>query len=203
MNSVFSFAAHLVAADSFLILEFYFHHRIVLHNTHTQPFNGPWSGTTQVGRYQKKHSHPSWSSDILYQLPPFTTIHSSLRAWQSFSATSLQVLFGLPLGLGPSTSYSMHFFTQSSSSFRSTSPYQRSLFCCNTNAMSSTPSLSLSSLLGSLPFSLTPHIHLTILISARWSATTFSYLTGQVSLPCNMLHTTSEKILSTINPWIR
>jgi len=38
----------------------------------------------------------------------------------------LQVLFGLPLGLGPSTSYSMHFFTQSSSSFRSTCPYQRS-----------------------------------------------------------------------------
>ena len=36
-------------------------------------------------------------------------------------------------------------------------------------------------------FSLTPHIHLTILISARWSATTFSFLTGQVSLPCNML----------------
>ena len=39
--------------------------------------------------------------------------------------------------------------------------------------MSSTPSLSLSSLLGSLSFSLTPHIHLTILISARWRATTF------------------------------
>ena len=64
------------------------------------------------------------------------------------------------LGLEPSTSYSMHFFTQSSSSFRSTYPYQRSLFCCNINAMSSTPSLSLSSLLGSLFFSLTPHIHL-------------------------------------------
>ena len=47
--------------------------------------------------------------------------------------------------------------------------------------------LSLSSLLGSLSFSLTSHIHLTILISARWSATTFSFLTGQVSLPCNML----------------
>jgi len=47
-------------------------------HTHTQPFNGRWSGTTQVGQYQKKHSHPSWSSDILYQLPPFTTIHSIL-----------------------------------------------------------------------------------------------------------------------------
>ena len=66
-----------------------------------------------------------------------------LRAWQSSRTTSLQVLFNLPLGLGPSTSYSTHFFSQSSS-FRSTCPYQCSLFCCNTNAMSSIPSLSLS-----------------------------------------------------------
>ena len=32
---------------------------------HTQPFNGLWSGTTRVGRYQKKHSPthmPSWKS---------------------------------------------------------------------------------------------------------------------------------------------
>ena len=99
----------------------------------------------------------------------------------------LQVLFGLLLGLGPSTSCSMHSFTQSSSSFRSTCPYQRSLFCCNTNAMSSIPGLSLSSLLGNLSFSLMPHIYLTILISACWSATISSFLTGQVSLPCSML----------------
>ena len=111
----------------------------------------------------------------------------SLRARQSSRTTSLQVLFGLPLGHGPSTSYSIHFFTQTSSSFRSTCPYQHTLFCCNTNDMSSIPSLSLSSLLGILSFNLTPHIHLTILISARWSATTFSFLTGQVSLPCSML----------------
>ena len=58
---------------------------------------------------------------------------------------------------------------------------------CFTNAMSSIPSLSLSSLLGCLSFNLTPHIHLTILISAHWSVTTFSFLTGQVSLPCSML----------------
>ena len=61
--------------------------KIQITRTHTQPFNGPWSGTTLVGRYQKKH--PSWSSDILYHLPPFTTqrpMTSSLfilRAWQS------------------------------------------------------------------------------------------------------------------------
>jgi len=75
-----------------------------------------------------------------------------LCAWRSSRTTSLQVLFGSPHGLGLSTSYSIHFFTQSSSSFRSTCPYQRSLFCCNTNAMSSIPSLCLNSLLGSLSF---------------------------------------------------
>ena len=64
------------------------------------------------------HSHPSWSSDILYQLPPFTTIHSILCV----QFTCLTVLFhslspGLlwfSYGVGLSTSYSMHFFTQSS-----------------------------------------------------------------------------------------
>ena len=47
-------------------------------HTHTQLFKSRWSGTTRIGRYEKKltHSHPSWSSDILYQLFPFTTIHS-------------------------------------------------------------------------------------------------------------------------------
>jgi len=35
------------------------------------------------------HSHPSWSSDILYQLPPCTTIHSILLV----QFTCLTVLF--------------------------------------------------------------------------------------------------------------
>ena len=164
-------------------------------HTHTQPFNGLWCGTTRVGRYQKKHSithtHPDHRTSfiILHLQRSMASSLFILPAWQSFRTTSLQVLFGLPLGLGPSTSYSMHFFTQSSSSFCSTCPYQLSRFCCNTNAMSSIPSLSLNSLLGSLvlSFNLTPHIHLTIVISARWSTTTFSFLTGQVSLPCSML----------------
>jgi len=47
--------------------------------------------------------------------------------------------------------------------------------------------VSLNPLLGTLSCNLTPHIHLTILISAHWSATSFSFLTGQVSLPCNIL----------------
>jgi len=101
----------------------------------------------------------------------------NLHAWQSFCTTSLQVLFGLPLGLQPSTSYSIHFFNQSVSSFCNTYPYHSSLFCCSTKIISSTciPNLSLNSLLGTIFFTLTPHIHLTILISARWSVTSFSF----------------------------
>jgi len=78
---------------------------------------------------------PSWNYPIFisfFRLP--RSIASSLFklcAWQSFCTTSLHVLFGLPLGLEPSTSYSRHFFTQSVSSFRSTCPYHCSLFCCS------------------------------------------------------------------------
>jgi len=139
----------------------------------------PLSGTTRVSRYQKKHSpthhsehHPVFIS--FFHLP--WSIASSLfklHAWQSFCTTSLHVLFGLPLGLEPSTSYSIHFFTKSVSSFRSTWPYHRNLFCCSINVILSIPSLSLNSLLGTLSFTLTLHVHLTILIAARWSATIF------------------------------
>jgi len=158
-----------------------------------QSFYGPLSGTTRVSLYQKKHSpthhpdhHPVFIS--FFHLP--WSIASSLfklRAWQCFCTTSFHVLFGLPLRLEPSTSYSIHFFTQSVSSFRSTCPYHRNLFCCSVSIISCIPSLSLSSLLGTLSFTLTLHIHLTILISARWSAISFSFLTCQVSRPCSIL----------------
>ena len=52
------------------------------------------------------------------------------------------------------------------------------LFCCSTKIMSSNPSLSLNSHL---------KLYLTICISARWSAMSFSFLTGHISLSCNIL----------------
>jgi len=62
-----------------------------LTHTHTQPFNGLWSGTTRVGRYQKKHSpthsHPGhWTSFInfLHLLHYIASFLFSLCAWQSF-----------------------------------------------------------------------------------------------------------------------
>ena len=102
--------------ESRILLDFLVQH------THTQPFNGLWSGTTHVGRYQKKHSpshtHPDRRTsfiNFLHLLRSTASSLFSLRAWQSFLTTSLQVLFGLPLCFVPSTLYSMHFFTQSSS----------------------------------------------------------------------------------------
>ena len=116
--------------------------------------NGLLSRTAQVGRYQKKHSsthtHPDHRTYFFIFLHLLGSSLFSLRAWQSSLTTSLQVLVGLPLGLGPSTSYSMHFFSQSWSYFLNTCPYHHRLFCCSTNAMSSIPNLSLSSLLGNL-----------------------------------------------------
>jgi len=137
-----------------------------------QPFYGPLSGTTQVSQYQKKHSpthHPDHPIFISFFHLPRSMASSmfKLHAWKSFCTTSLHVLFGLPLSLEPSTSYSIHFLSQSVSSFRNTCSYHRNLFCCSINIISSIPSLSLNSLLGTLSFTLTFHIHLTILISAH------------------------------------
>jgi len=70
----------------------------------------------------------------------------------------------LQIGLEPSTSYSIHFFTRSVSSFRNTRPYHRNLFCCSINIISSIPSLSLSSLLGALS-TLTWHIRV---VEVKW-----------------------------------
>jgi len=138
-----------------------------------QPFYSPLFRTTRVSRYQKKHSpthHPDHHAIFInfFCLPQsITSSLFKLCAWQSFCTTSFHVIFGLPIWLEPSTSYSIHFFTQSVSSFCTTCPYHHNLFCCSINIMSFIPSLSLNSLLGTLSFTSTLHIHLTIFISAR------------------------------------
>jgi len=63
-------------------------------------------------------NHPLSASSIYYDpWHPLCSIHTPDSL---FSTIPLQVFFGLPLGLAPSTSYSKHFFTQSLSSFRNT-----------------------------------------------------------------------------------
>jgi len=99
----------------------------------------------------------------------------------------------LALG-GPSTSYSMHFFTQSPSSFRSTCPYQCSLFCCNTSdTVCHLYLVSLSSLLGSLSFNFNAthspdHSHLCLL---KCHHIFFPYRPGLTS----MQHAASTQLL--------
>jgi len=119
-------------------------------------------------------SHPSWSSDIHYQLPPFTTIHSILFV----QFTCLTVLFD---NLSWSSLVFLLVLDPLLHTLCISSPNHRLLFAAHANTiaafsavilmLSSIPSPSLGSLLGSLSFSLMPHIHLTILISARLSAT--------------------------------
>jgi len=170
-------AAYIPSHLSCCVCYYYYNH-----------FTALWilSRTTWVSLYQKKRSpthtdlivnHPLSASSIYCDprhLPCWIYVHHSL------CATSVQVFFGLPLGLAPSTSYSIHFFTQLLSSFCSTCPYHHNLFCCSTiEIILSNPSLSLSTLIRTLSFTLMPHIRLTILISACWSATSFSFLTGQ------------------------
>ena len=111
------------------------------------------TGWVSQKKHSPTHTHPDHQTSFNNFLNLFWSTESSLfnlHASQSFSTTSLQILFGLPLGLEPSTSYSIHFFTQSLSSFRNTRPYHRKLFCCRTKITSSIPNLSLSSLLGNL-----------------------------------------------------
>ena len=125
--------------------------------THTQPFNSCWSGITRVGQYQEKHlpthTHPGHRTSFISFFHLLRSIASLCSVyvldsplWQPLSRSSLVFL----LVLGPLLHTPCIFFTQSSSSLCSTCPYYHSLFCCNTSAMPSIPSLSVSSLLGNL-----------------------------------------------------
>jgi len=129
-------------------------------------------GTTRVSRYQKKHS----PTHIFHLLRSIASSLVNLRAWQSFCTTSLQVLFGLPLAMvcipSPHTPYI-------------SSPNQCLLFATHAYTIAACfpvvprlyhlflVSLSLNSLLRTISFTLTSHIHLTSLISTHWSATSF------------------------------
>ena len=70
-----------------------------------------WAGTRKTFIY----SHPAFAVitsvisfiDFLHFLWYVASALYSCWPWQSFSAATLQVFFGLPLGLAPSTSYSM------------------------------------------------------------------------------------------------
>ena len=106
---------------------YYYYHSTALH-----PGLPWWAGTRRnIHPLTYPDHHPIFIS-FFHLLWFIASSLFNLCAWQSFCTTSLQVLFDLPLGLEPSTSYSIRFFTQSASSFRSTCPYHYTLFCCST-----------------------------------------------------------------------
>jgi len=164
-------------------------------HTHTHIHNrfmALWisSGKTRLAkRYQKKHS-PTHTYCVInhqaYLLPPFIMIMASslfnLHAWKSFSTISIQVFFGLVLAWYPPPHTPYISSPRHCLLFTAHTHTTADLSCCSTEIMSPIPSRSLNPLLGTLSCTVMPHIHLTSLITAHWSATSFFFHTGQVSL---------------------
>jgi len=99
--------------------------------------------TARVSWYQYQtehsptHTHPDHQTSFINFLHLLRSIASSsfkLHAWQSYSSTSLQILFGLHLGLGHSISYSIHFFTHQYLLLATHAhcPHHHDLFCYST-----------------------------------------------------------------------
>jgi len=134
------------------------------------------------------HTHRGHQSFPICIIHPLRSMASSLfksHTWQSFTTISLQVFYGLLLGLAHSTSYSTHLFIQSLSSFCNTCPYHHNLIHYSTETMSFNPSLTLNPLLGNLSCRFTQYIHLTILISSH------TYRPGLTSMQHTTSHTTA------------
>ena len=103
--------------------------------THTQPFNGLLFGTYLVGRYQKKHSpthtHPDHRASFIIFLHLQRSMASSLTVL-------LDNLSPGPLWSSPwplTFHFILHAFLHPIIIIFSQHVPQRSLFCCNTNAM--------------------------------------------------------------------
>ena len=103
----------------------------------------------------RRSTHPPTILIIIQPLSASSIYRDSFRSILLVQITCLTIfshnLFPCPFS---TTSWSgalhlIHFFTQSVYSFRTTCPYHRSLFCCSINIISSIPSLSVNSLLGS------------------------------------------------------
>ena len=121
-------------------------------HTHTQPFYGSmdfvWDNPGEpVPEETFTHSHLICFIHLLWSMA------SSLfnpPAWQSFFHNLSPSFLWSTSYIYPSTSYFIHFFTQSLFSFRNTCPYHRNLFRCSTEIMTSNASLSLNPLFGIL-----------------------------------------------------
>ena len=122
----------------------------------------------------------------------------------------LHVFLGAPLSTTPITFILVHFFTQLFSSFRSTCPNHLNLPLCILFSTHSMPKRFKSSSLRFLSFKDTPHILLTIILSALLNLARSSAFIAQVSLPyTNTLCTQASyifpkwiQIASHLNWWV-
>ena len=139
-----------------------------------------------MSQYQKKYSPVK---PVVIISHPLSASSHQLRSMASslFNLCALsQLFFDLPLALTPSTSYSIHFFTQSLSSFHTTCPYHSTCFAVVQRLCHLILSLS-------QPFTLNSVLHLNAthpsnhsdLCPLKCHLIFLSY--GQVSLPCNLL----------------
>ena len=161
----------------------------MLENTHTHNrFTALWnlSGTTRVSRNQKKHS-PTYTYrgnqlSLICFISLLRSMTSSLfspHAWQSFSTISKFSLVYLLTWHPPL--HTPYISSPGHCLLFTTHAHTIATCFAVVPRLSSNPSLSLYPLLGILSCSFVPYIRLTIIISARWSATSFSFLMGQVS----------------------
>ena len=137
------------------------------------------AGTTRVSWHQKKHSpthHPDHHPIFISFFHLSRSIASSmfkLCAWQSFCTTSLQaslvylLIWSPPPHIPYISSHNQCLLFATHAHTIATCSYHHNLFRCSIKIILSIPSLSLHSLLGTLSFTLTLHVHLTILIFAR------------------------------------
>jgi len=83
-----------------------------------------WAGTS-------RNIHPPTILIIIQYLSASSIYHDPQHPPCSYYV--LDNLFAQPLSMSFFSSYSIHFFTQSVSSFTNTCPYHRDMFCCSIN----------------------------------------------------------------------
>jgi len=145
----------------------------------------PWWANTRK-KHSPNHTYPDHQPSFISSLHLLRSIASFqfiLHAWQSFCTTSLQVLFGLSLGLEPSASYSVHFFF-----FATHAHTVKACFAVNSKIMLSIPSLFCLNVTH-----LSDHSHLCLL---KCHLTFFPYRPGPTSMQHTTSHTTAVQSLS-------
>src|SRR6266536_1190 len=109
----------------------------------------------------------------------------------SSTTHSCHVFLPLPLPFSPSTAISLHAATQSSLFLRSTCPNHLNLPRRTTSNTHSIPNRLNNSSFVFLSFNVTPHIHLTIILSAFSNLRTSSTFIAHVSLPYTITRCTN------------